>query len=90
MSGVQGEMVLCLLKNSGLNKKDRSYFVVVVFFFPPFNCRPGHALNPHPHTRYFRGFFEVQKFFDYTISLRKPENPILHSKGTSDSFWTHM
>ena len=51
---------------------------------------PGRALNPHPHTRFFRGFFAVQKFFDYTISLRKSENPILHSKGTSDSFWTHM
>ena len=58
------------------------------FFF--FWVGSGRALNPHPHTRFFRGFFAVQKFFDYTISLRKSENPILYSKGSSDSFWTHM
>ena len=60
------------------------------FFFFFLQVRSGRALNPHPHTRFFRGFFAVQKFFDYTISLRKSENPILYSKGTSDSFWTHM
>ena len=60
-----------------------------ILFFSNY-LRPGRALNPHPHTRFFRGFFAVQKFFDYTISFRKSENPILYSKGTSDRFWTHM
>ena len=73
----------------GTLSREGFVFQINFLFFFPVSCA-GRALNPHPHTRFFRGFFAVQKFFDYTISLRKSENPMLYSKGTSDSFWTHM